>query len=295
MDEINNFILYFKNQKNKSDLTIKSYLTDLNDFKKFLFSEYEVNNLLEVEKNIVRAWVLYLVEKRKISNRSINRKISCLRTFYKYLQQKEFIKKNPATKQTFLKEKKKISVPLSMKEINKLLTEIKYPKGFEGIRDKFMLELFYNTGIRRAELINLKDKDFDTSLKRIKVLGKGNRERYIPVLDELISLYNKYNIYKKKENFFSENLIVSNKGEIISPDVVYKKIKYYICSVTTKEKKSPHILRHSFATHMLERDVDINSIKELLGHSSLSSTQVYVKSSLKKIKEDFLKSHPRSK
>lgn len=290
----NNFISFQKNIKGKSIFTLKSYTIDIEEFSSFS-KDYDIKNYGDVDFDIIRNFIIFLVEDKKISNRSINRKISSLRCFFKYLQQNNNIKKNPTSKQPFLKELKKKSIPLSRLETFNLLDDTHFSTKFEGIRDKFILELFYSTGIRRIELMELKVSDFDTNLKQLKVLGKGNKERFVPLTDNLIFLFQDYFEEIRKINPINNFLIIKRNGKRITKNYISKKIKDYISSITTKKKASPHILRHSFATHISEEGADINYIKEMLGHSSLSSTQIYVSHSIEKLKNDFLNSHPRAK
>jgi integrase/recombinase XerC len=231
-----------------------------------------------------------------ISNRTVNRKISSLKTYYKFLLKTSQIEINPLVKHKALKTSKKIQVPFSEKEIDNVLELLDAENDFKGLRNKLMVELFYSTGIRRAELVNLKLFDVSVTQKTIKVLGKRNKERIIPLLPSVIKTVNEYlevrdEITPIKDNAF---LFISEKGVKIYETLVYRIINSYFSKASEKIKKSPHILRHSFATHLLNEGADLNAVKELLGHSSLASTQVYTHNSIAKLKEVYKNSHPRN-
>lgn len=232
-----------------------------------------------------------------VSNRSINRKISSLKTFYKFLLKIEEIKTNPLAKHKALKTQKKIQIPFSKEEVNKVIEILEQDKAdeFTAIRDKLIVELFYSTGIRRVELINIKESDISIHNKTIKILGKRNKERFVPVLPSVLSTLQQYLRLKNKHFSQTKALFVTKKGVKIYETLVYRIINLYFGAVSTKVKKSPHILRHTFATHLLNEGADLSSVKELLGHSSLASTQVYTHSSLEQLKKVFNEAHPRSK
>lgn len=232
----------------------------------------------------------------EISNSSVNRKISSLKSFYKFLQKIKQIEVNPLIKHNSLKSPKKIQIPFSEKEVDNVLNNINYSDGYEGTRDKLIIDLFYTTGIRRAELINLKLHNIDFHSNTIKVLGKRNKERIIPIVPIISQQLKKYlNERAEIEQIKDvEYLFLMLKGVKINESFVYRLINYYFSGVSEKVKKSPHILRHTFATHMLNNGADMNSVKELLGHSSLASTQVYTHSSLAELKKAYGKAHPRN-
>ncbi|PJC59740.1 MAG: integrase, partial [Flavobacteriales bacterium CG_4_9_14_0_2_um_filter_35_242] len=231
---------------------------------------------------------------KKNSNSSINRKISSLQSYYKFLLKTKTISVNPLLKHKPLKKEKKLQVPFSEKEMNEVIDSLKDLDDFISVRNKLMIEMFYGTGMRRIELINLKLKDVDLENKTIKVLGKRNKERYIPLLDFVIKSINSYTLKRTEIKTESENLFITDKGKKTCETLVYRVINTYFSGVSSKVKKSPHIIRHSFATHLLNEGADLNAIKELLGHASLASTQVYTSSSLNKIKEVYNQAHPRS-
>ncbi|MCX7550588.1 tyrosine-type recombinase/integrase [Xanthomarina sp. F2636L] len=290
------FIDYLLLEKNYSKLTIKAYQNDLTEFLNFLELEYD-NNLIEaVNYSQIRSWIVCLVEKN-ISNRSINRKISALNSYYKFLLKTESIQANPLAKHKALKTSKKIQVPFSENEITNVLDELFHENDFEGLRNKLIIELFYSTGIRRIELVNLKLKDVDFSNKTLKVLGKRNKERFVPLLQSVINTIKDYLEQRNKLERLTnpEVLFLTKKGVKIYETLVYRIINEYFSLASSKVKKSPHILRHSFATHLLNQGADLNAVKELLGHSSLAATQIYTHNSISELKKVYLNTHPRSK
>jgi integrase/recombinase XerC len=285
---------YLVKEKNYSPLTVDAYSKDLESLVEFLKAEYDVDALEEVNYGQIRSWIVSLSE-NGISNRSINRKISSLKTFYRFLLKIKVVEVSPLAKHQPLKTMKQIQVPFSEKEMNRL-KEISFPDDFNGVRDRFVVELLYTTGIRRAELIGLKTQNIDLSAKTIKVLGKRNKERVLPILEAVIPLIKNY--IDKRNGLTnvvdSEYFFLTEKGVKMYESLVYGIINKYFSSISDKVKKSPHVLRHSFATHLLNNGADLNSVKELLGHSSLASTQIYVNSSLSELKQVHLKAHPRN-
>ena len=296
MSSLDSFISYLSLEKNYSMHTVKAYQSDIEEFTCFCTKEYEIVEIDDVNYSIVRSWIVLLVN-NTISNRSINRKVASLKAFYKFLQRIEKITVNPLSKHKALKTSKKIEVPFSELEMQNVLQQITFKDDFEGFRDKLIVELLYTTGIRRAELINLKLVDVDFSRNTILVLGKRNKERLVPLLPSTAQLFLDY--FSKRENLieiFDERFIfLSKAGVKIYETLVYRVINRYLGEVSTKVKKSPHILRHTFATHLLNKGADLNSVKELLGHSSLASTQVYTHNSIAELKKVHSASHPRNK
>lgn len=287
------FTSYLTLEKQYSKHTVLAYETDLIAFKDFCEIQYEQTDITLVNYAQIRTWIVVLVS-QELSNRSINRKMSALKSFYKFLQKTGEIKVNPMSKHKALKTQKKIQVPFSKEEIETVLNNLEDGEDFMTVRDKFIVELFYSTGMRRAELVSLKEKDIDVDRQLIKVLGKRNKERFLPLLPTVLNTFQKYNKLKKQVASSVEELLITEKGNKIYETLVYRVINSYFSSVSSKVKKSPHILRHSFATHLLNEGADLNSVKELLGHSSLASTQVYTHNSLDKIKEVYNSAHPRS-
>lgn len=289
------FTDYLQLEKKYSPHTVTAYLKDLEDFQKFAVEEYQYSDIITVNYSIVRSWIVSLVDSG-ISNRTVNRKISSLKTYYKFLLKTGQIEINPLAKHKALKTSKKIQVPFSEKEIVNVMDILKAENNFEGLRDQLIVELFYSTGIRRAELINVKLNDISFAQKTIKVLGKRNKERIIPLLPAVLNTIIAYLPFREEvENIKNvDYLFVTQKGVKVYETLVYRIINSYFSKTSEKVKKSPHILRHSFATHLLNEGADINSVKELLGHSSLASTQVYTQNSIAKLKEVYKNSHPRN-
>ena len=290
------FTDYLLLEKNYSKLTVNAYKNDLENFKAFIEIEYDSDNLLQVNYPQIRSWIVSLVE-RNISNRSINRKVSSLNTYYKYLLKIGEIQVNPLAKHKALKTTKKIQIPFSESEINMVLDELHFEKDFEGVRNKLIIELFYSTGIRRIELVNLKLSQLNFESKTLKVLGKRNKERILPLIKPVLDTLVKYLEARNTLEFIADkdNLFLTQKGVKIYETLVYRIINDYFSIASSKVKKSPHILRHSFATHLLNQGADLNAVKELLGHSSLAATQVYTHNSIAELKKVHVNAHPRSK
>ena len=287
---------YLSLEKNYSSHTVKAYTRDIQAFESYCLSEFQLANITKVEYNLIRSWIVELVGEG-LSNRTVNRKISSLIAYYKFLVKIEEIKINPLAKHKSLKTPKKVEIPFSEQEMNQILQQIEYTDDFEGSRDQLTIELLYTTGIRRAELINLRLKDFNLNTATLLVLGKRNKERLVPLLPSTIALYKEYLIKRNDvlEGRNEEFVFLSNSGSKIYETLVYRIINRYFSKVSSKVKKSPHILRHTFATHLLNKGADLNSVKELLGHSSLASTQVYTHNSIAELKKVHASAHPRSK
>lgn len=288
---------YLLLEKNYSKLTVQAYVSDLEFFVGFYKSTYGSEELVDVNYAEIRQWIVKLSD-AGFSNRTINRKIASLKAFYLFLQKAEVITINPLRKHKALKVEAKLQLPFSeveVSEVFKLFEEEE--KGFFGLRNRLIVELLYSTGIRRAELVNLVVGDINLSSGVIKVLGKRNKERIIPLLSSTIELFKDYlEFYKAQNNLqIQAPLFVTEKGVKIYENFVFRLVKSYFSKVSVKNKKSPHILRHSFATHLLENGADLNSVKELLGHSSLASTQVYTKNGIAQLTEIYKVSHPRNK
>ena len=295
MNNLKSFQDYLQLEKNYSLHTVNAYVNDLIFFQEFLKNNFEQENLDDVNYGMIRNWIVSMVD-NGISNSSVNRKVSSLKSFYKFLLKIKQIDSSPLLKHKSLKTSKKIQIPFSEKELDDVLNHIKYPDGFDGIRDKLIIDLFYTTGVRRAELINLKLQNVDLSKNTLKVLGKRNKERILPILpiiSKQIDLYlsERAQLESIKEN---EYFFLMLKGIKLNDSFVYRLINYYFSNVSEMVKKSPHILRHTFATHMLNNGADLNSVKELLGHSSLASTQVYIHNSLAELKRVYGDAHPRN-
>ncbi|AUP78266.1 tyrosine-type recombinase/integrase [Flavivirga eckloniae] len=290
------FIDYLLLEKNYSALTVNAYQKDLETFSEFIKEEYDMDSIKGVNYSQIRSWIVNMVEKN-LSNRSINRKVSALNTYFKFLLKTGDINLNPLSKHKALKMSKKIQVPFSELEMTTVLDDLNFDDDFESIRNKLIIELFYSTGIRRIELVELKRSSIDLDSKALKVLGKRNKERIIPLLGSVIETISKYLISRNnlERIIDTDHLLLTKKGVKIYETLVYRIINDYFSEASTKVKKSPHILRHSFATHMLNQGADLNAVKELLGHSSLAATQVYTHNSIAELKKVHIKAHPRSK
>jgi integrase/recombinase XerC len=296
MDSKQAFADYLLKEKNYSLLTLRAYTDDVAAFEVFI-KHYDSAALLEeVNYSQVRSWIVALVEDG-IANSSVNRKMSSLKSFYKFLLKAKQIDANPLLKHKSLKTEKKVQVPFSEKELHDVFIDNEYPDDFEGIRNRLIIELFYTTGMRRAELISLTINSYDNGANTIKVLGKRNKERILPVLPCTAGVISRYLTERAKLEVISDSsvLILNSKGQKVSESFVYRLINCYFSVVSGKVKKSPHVLRHSFATHLLNNGADLNSVKELLGHASLSSTQIYTHSSLAELKKVYGDAHPRSR
>ena len=272
--------------------TVISYSRDLDQFEIYLGEVYELNDLLEAGHQMVRSWIVKLME-IGITARTINRKLSTLKSFYKYSLRQGEITKNPMNKVVAPKTAKKLPEFVEQDKMQLLFRDDVFSDDFPSLRDRLMLELLYATGIRLSELVGLKESD--VSANAIKVLGKRNKERIIPVGNFLMELIENY-LNKKKEISLEQNehLLVTDRGDKLYDKFVYRKVNYYLGVITTANKKSPHVLRHTFATHMLNNGADLNAIKELLGHANLSATQVYTHNTIEKLKNVHSQAHPRA-
>ena len=287
---------YLQLEKKYSSHTVNGYLVDVLSFEEFNKVRFDQENIEKVNYTQIRSWIVSLVDDG-ISNVSVNRKMASLKSFYKFLLKTKQIEVSPMLKHKALKTPKTIQIPFSEKELSDLMQSVHSPVGFEEVRDKLIIDLLYTTGIRRAELIHLRVQNVDLSSSMIKVLGKRNKERIIPILPIIVDQIKMYlneranvEIIIDEEYFF-----ISQKGLKLSESFVYRLINSYFSRVSEKVKKSPHVLRHTFATHLLNNGADLNSVKELLGHSSLASTQVYTHNSLAELKKVYEKAHPRNK
>ena len=290
---LKSFFDYLEVEKKYSFNTIEAYRNDLNVFSRFLTDEFDVNNINNTNYSYVRSWIVNLVNKG-ISNRSINRKITSLNSYFKFILKIDLINENPLTNHKALKTQKKIQLPFSENEMLNVLDLDNFEDNFTGARDRLIIDLFYTTGIRRIELIQLMISDVNVDNKHIKVLGKRNKERIIPLIDSTINILNKYLLFRDELKSDETFLFITNKGKPVYEKLIYRIINKYFDTISTKVKKSPHIIRHSFATHLLNNGADLNSVKDLLGHSSLAATQVYTNRSIDEIKKVFAKSHPRN-
>ena len=287
------FLKYIQYEKRYSSHTIISYTNDLEQY--YLFCNNVIDSFCPSEKDykIIRNWIVYLIE-NKISSRSVTRKITTLKSFYKHLLKEGFLKSNPLDKILSPKINKNLPLFIEVTQINKLLDDIDFGNNYSGIRNKLIIDFFYSTGIRLSELKNLKKANVDFNNLTIKVLGKRNKERIIPFNNKLkISIENYITIrnHLGLNNIF---LFVTEKDKQIYEKLIYRVVNKYLNLVSTIEKKSPHVLRHTFATHMLNNGADLNAIKELLGHSNLSATQIYTHNTFEKLKKVYKQAHPRA-
>ncbi|MBD0779780.1 tyrosine-type recombinase/integrase [Maribacter sp. ANRC-HE7] len=290
------FVSYLRLEKNYSAHTVNAYEKDILSFVAFCVDQHGLSDIDHVEYPIVRGWIVSLVNSG-ISNRSVNRKAASLKAYYKFLQQIGVVEVNPLAKHKALKTAKKIEVPFSEEEMQAVLSQLPFTDDFEGKRDKLVIELLYTTGIRRAELVNIKINDVDLGGRSLKVLGKRNKERIVPLLLPTVELFRSYLPLRDSLGSIGEGqfLFLTNTGNKIYETLVYRIINKYFREVSSKVKRSPHILRHTFATHLLNKGADLNSVKELLGHSSLASTQVYTHNSIAELKKIHASAHPRGK
>lgn len=292
---LNEFIDYLQLEKKYSSHTVLAYEKDVLAFSEFLKKE-EGGGVVSVHYAQIRSWIVFLVE-TGLTNRTVNRKISSLRSYYKFLLKTGVVDKNPLAKHKALKVSKKLQVPFSEKEVEDVLGVLADAGDFVSVRDRLIVELFYSTGIRRIELVNLSLSDVDRGRKLLKVLGKRGKERFVPLLTSVLKTLNMYLEVRNEllEGKDEKALFLTEKGIKIYEMLVYRVINGYFSKASSKLKKSPHILRHSFATHLLNEGANLNAVKELLGHSSLAATQVYTHHSVAELSKVYKKSHPRNK
>jgi integrase/recombinase XerC len=292
----NAFRDYLQFEKKYSPHTINAYLNDITYFESFNKEHFDQDTVEQVNYSQIRSWIVSLVEDG-VSNSTVNRKIASLKAFFKFLLKIKQIQVNPLLKHKALKTEKKLQIPFSEKELTDAFLQRSQPEGFQEIRDRLIVELFYASGMRRTELIHLKFSNVNLANNTLKVLGKRNKERILPILPSVLTQLSLY----IKERFLldiivdEDYLFLTKKGLKLSDSFVYRLINSYFSTVSEKVKKSPHILRHTFATHLLNNGADLNSVKELLGHSSLASTQIYTHSSLSELKKVYQEAHPRNK
>lgn len=298
MQEIKQYIDYIKFEKRFSNHTIQSYSRDLNQFEKFISQKFDIG-ILQCDYNHIRSWIIFL-SNESLTKRTINRKISSLRSFFKYHLIIGKLVKNPVAQIDLLKTPKTLPVFVEEESMEHLFRDELFDNDFKGVLSKAIVETLYGTGIRVAELVGLESHNIDWVKSQIKVLGKRNKERVIPISENLLESLHIYN--KVKNEYFDEldksfddrYFFITDKGKKIYSKFVYRIINYYLSLVTTIKKKSPHVIRHTFATHMLNRGADLNAIKEILGHTSLSATQIYTHNSIEKLKHVYKQAHPKA-
>ncbi len=290
---IKSFLRYLQYEKRYSEHTLIAYAADLEQFVAFLTTEGVLPN--QVDYRHIRLWIISLVEDG-LNPATINRKMATLRSYYKFLLKREEIAHDPTQRLQALKTPKRLPEFVQEKDVNLLFDHHKFTDDFFGLRDRLILELLYGTGMRRAELVGLEDGAVNLQKKQLRVLGKRNKERIIPVTDTVISLVQDY-LAAKRQHFGAlktPSLLVTDKGQSCYPMLIYRTVTKYLGGVVSAEKKSPHVLRHTYATHLLNNGADLNAVKDLLGHASLAATQVYTHNSLEKLKKVFQQAHPKA-
>jgi integrase/recombinase XerC len=290
------FLDYITYEKRYSQNTIQAYGSDLEQFFNFLSAQYDLSDINKVDHQVIRSWVVSLME-GKNSARTVNRKITTLKSYFKFLIREGTVTENPMNRVVAPKTSKRLPVFVEQESMNDLFDKIEFGEGYPGVRDRMIMELFYATGMRLSELVNLKDEDLDLYKNVLKVTGKRNKQRIIPFSGNLSGLLKGYLELKGKTFPADEqntHLFVTNKGEKLYPKLVYRMVHHYLNLVTTISKRSPHVIRHTFATHMLNNGADLNAIKEILGHANLAATQVYTHNTIEKLKSIYKQAHPRA-
>ncbi|MDX1943111.1 MAG: tyrosine-type recombinase/integrase [Saprospiraceae bacterium] len=289
------FLQYLQYEKRFSEHTVLAYKKDTEQFFTFLKDIYSLASAEEVRHFHIRSWVIHLLE-QSLTPRSIRRKLSTLKTYFRFLIKHKHIQENPMQKVTIPQMGKRLPVYVQEQEMEQLFANVEFPNDYSGQRDRFLLELLYTTGMRRSELIHLKTTDVDLGRSVLRVLGKGNKERLIPFGEAIRKELLQYlDIRKLTFPNADTHLFLTDKGTPLYPKLVYNVVKRYLSLVTTVEQRSPHVLRHSFATHLLDHGADLNAIKELLGHANLAATQIYTHNSIEKLRQVYEQAHPKAK
>ncbi|KAA6440114.1 tyrosine-type recombinase/integrase [Dyadobacter flavalbus] len=286
------FLEYLKFEKRASEHTVKAYQTDLDQFQKYLLFQYECSTPETASPPMLRSWVVSLMEE-SLNPSSVNRKIASLRTYYGFLKRKKVISNDPSKILSALKTRKKLPAFVEEKSMEMLFEEAAFTDDFEGTRDRTIMELLYGSGIRLAEIISLEIKDLDLATRTIRVFGKRSKERIVPVSVSLTELLSRY-LQLRAPSEDTDSLILTDSGKPAYPVFVQRVVKKYLSAVTTLSQKSPHVLRHTYATHLLNRGADLNAIKELLGHANLAATQIYTHNSIEKLKKTHQQAHPKA-
>jgi len=290
---LNAFLAYLQFEKRYSVHTITAYSNDLIQFFDFIATQYDGMDYTAITGTLVRSWLASMKEE-ELTGKTLNRKISSLKSFYKYQIQQGHLIKSPMETVISPKISKRLPSFIAENDMEQLFLNLSFAEGWKGYTEKMVIQLFYSTGMRLSELIQCKENQVDLSKKIIKVLGKGNKERILPLSPELTLELKKYISQKPAAANSNTHLFVNENGKALQPKAVYTFVKFYLSQVTTLQKKSPHVLRHSFATHLMNNGADLNAVKELLGHSSLAATQVYTHNTIEKLKEVFSKAHPKA-
>ena len=291
--QIQAFLNYLQFEKRYSKHTLLSYQNDLEQFFAYLASQFDAPQVKSITAMYIRSWLAEMKED-EISSKTINRKISSLRSFFKYEMKTGGLEQTPMATITAPKIGKRLPVFVEQKDMSTLFDHVEFTDDWKGRTERLVLLLFYNTGMRLSELINLKESQLDPAHSQVKVLGKGTKERIIPISGDLVKTLQEYIAEKPKYEIKIVNVFVTEKGKPLTPRSVYSFVNRKLAEVTTIQKKSPHILRHSFATHLMNNGADLNAVKELLGHSSLAATQIYTHNTIEKLKEVFQKAHPKA-
>jgi integrase/recombinase XerC len=290
------FLDYITYEKRYSQHTIHAYRSDLEQFFSFLSSQYNLSDIYKVDHQIIRSWVVSLME-NGYTARTVNRKITTLKSYFKFLVKEGSIQENPMNRVVAPKTSQRLPVFVEQENMKILFDEVDFGEGYPAVRDRLIMELFYATGMRLSELINLKDADIDLYKNALKVTGKRNKQRIIPFSGNLVNMFSEYLELKRKTFPLNEqdaHFFLTNKGEKLYPKMVYRMVHHYLNLVTTISKRSPHVIRHTFATHMLNNGADLNAIKEILGHANLAATQVYTHNTIEKLKSIYKQAHPRA-
>ena len=291
--DVNAFLAYLQFEKRYSLHTITAYFNDLVQFFDFIETQYDKVALEQISGSMVRSWLAGMKE-ADMTGKSLNRKISSLKSFFKYQIRQGNLVKSPMETVISPKITKRLPAFVAEQDMEQLLSHLAFAEGWKGYTEKMVIQLFYATGMRLSELIQCKENQLDLSKSVIKVLGKGNKERILPISKILAQELTNYIAEKPAEAKGNPYLFVTEKGKALQPRAVYSFVKFYLSQVTTLQKKSPHVLRHSFATHLMNNGADLNAVKELLGHASLAATQVYTHNTIEKLKEVFAKAHPKA-
>lgn len=290
------FLDYIAYEKRYSLHTLNAYRSDLDQFFSFLKDQYQITDITVVDHQVVRSWIVSLMENGHTS-RTVNRKITTLKTYFRFLIKEGVVKENPMSRVIAPKNSQRLPAFVEQESMDTLFNSIDFGEGYPAARDRMIMELFYSTGMRLSELIGLKDQDVDLNKNSLKVTGKRNKQRIIPFSKNLADLISGYMETKRKE-FTGEDregfLFLTNKGDKLYPRLVHRIVHHYLDQVTTISKRSPHVIRHTFATHMLNAGADLNAIKEILGHANLAATQVYTHNTIEKLKSIYKQAHPRA-
>jgi len=293
--ELTSFLNYLQYEKRYSTHTLKSYENDLGAFLYYIRKQYDFQNWTDIDTSHIRSWLVTLMQENMAVS-SIHRKVSSLRSLYKFLIRQEVVKKNPTLRLKLPKKPKTLTPFLQEHQALELFEKLQFPKHFQGLRDLLLLELLYTTGIRRNELIQIRLEDIDFNRQNIKIQGKGNKVRYVPLLPTLIDTIREYLQWRDKEfeTIETTHLLLTNKGKTMYPKFVYNKVHHYL-SFVTQAQRSPHVLRHTFASLLSNKGANLRAIQELLGHSSLASTQIYTHTNIERLKEIYKQAHPKAK